>query len=146
MARRVLLPISDEKRVTLARAREKLGGRVRSHRDCGHLVQVVRDGERRTGVVVWSDDDRCDVWLERDRILRTTRREVVSAIGSPTDPLLAVAHAAESFGKLREGEAIDVSGQPVMIVEMCRWGALVARPSGAILAMGFQRLGRAAFN
>ena len=146
MARRVTLPISDEKRLSLARAREKLGGRVRSRRDCGQLVQVVRGGERRVGVVVWSGDEQCDVWLEPDQLLRTARRDIVAAIGSATDVVLAVAQAAKSFGKLREGETVHVGGQAVTIVEMCRWGALVARPGGAILAMGFQRLGRATFN
>ena len=140
MARRVSLPVSDDKRLSLAHARRKLGGAVSSPGDVGQLVQVARGDTRSAGVVVWSDDERCDVWLEPDRILRCTKRDTLPAIASATSPLLGVSSAVKGFATLREGETIHVDGQDVKVLERCRWGAIVARPSGAILAIGFQRL------
>jgi hypothetical protein len=140
MPRRVSLPISDDKRLSLARARQKLGGHAASHGDAGQLVRVFRSEERRVGVVVWSDDASCDVCLERDRIVRVAKRETVPAVVVATSPLVPIAHAAKRFSALREGETVHVDGHAVKVVEKCRWGALVARADGTILAIAFQRL------
>jgi len=140
VARRVALPMSFDPRMTLARAREKLGGRVVSHERGG---EIVRTGEH-VGVVLWSDQAQCDVWIADDAVKRVACTDVESA--SSTE-LAHVAEDARAFAALEEGARVvfdgDVTGK---LVEKCRWGGLVARDDGRIFAVGFRRFERPAPN
>lgn len=142
MPRRVSLPIEPDKRLSLARARAKLGGRPAVHGAAGQLVQVVRGEEPRMGVVVWSDGVSCDVCTGHDRIVRTSKLDVLPSIAAAGEPLVSIARAAKGFSMVKEGDKIFVDGQSVTLVEKCRWGALVARADGSILAVGFRRVAR----
>ena len=126
--------------MTLARAREKLGGRVTSH---GRGGEIVRIGEE-AGVVVWSDEAQCDVWIGDDRIKRVRADEATAAAEAV---MLDVAADARAFATLEEGARVvfdeKVAGR---LLEKCRWGALVARDDGRIFAVGFRRFVRAALN
>jgi hypothetical protein len=145
--RRVSLPIKIETRLTLARAREKLGGRVAAHGDAGALVQIERSGRMSLGVVLWSDDTSCDVWLGDDITKRTRKDAVVQAITSAGSPLANIAAAARTFASIDEGETVLLDDETtVRLVEKCRWGALVARADGKIFAVGFRRFSHTAAN
>ena len=130
--------------MTLARAREKLGGRVVSHAS-NHFSggEIVRAGDR-VGVVLWSDEAQCDVWIGDDAVKRVACAEVESATSSD---LADVAEDARAFAALREG-ALVVFDQAIAgkLVEKCRWGGLVARDDGRIFAVGFRRFKRPAPN
>jgi hypothetical protein len=132
--------MSFDARMTLARAREKLGGRVVSHARGGEIVRT--DG--RIGVVLWSDESQCDVWIGDDAVKRVACANVEPASSSE---LAAVAEDARAFAALQEGAQVvfdeRIAGK---LVEKCRWGGLVARDDGRIFAVGFRRFKRPAPN
>lgn len=132
--------MSFDPRMTLARAREKLGGRAVSHARGGEIVRV----EGNVGVVLWSDDAQCDVWIGDDAVKRVASAEVESA-SSPE--LAVVAEDARAFAALQEGAHVVFDGAiRGKLVEKCRWGGLVARDDGRIFAVGFRRFERPAPN
>ncbi len=126
--------------MTLARAREKLGGRVTSHGRGGEIVRVGED----VGVIVWSDAAQCDVWIGEDRIKRVRSEE---ASENAEAVMLDVSADAHAFAQLEEGARVVFDEQiPGRLIEKCRWGALVARDDGRIFAVGFRRFVRSAPN
>jgi hypothetical protein len=137
--------------MTLARARERLGGRVSMHGDAGAVVQVERGAHPTIGVVLWSDAQWCDVWLGDDLTKRTRSDSVTPAKAPRGSPMAQASAAAHTFALLEEGqnvrfakEGLTPSGQEEgRLIEKCRWGALVALADGKILAVGFHRFSRA---
>ena len=123
--------------MTLARAREKLGGRVSSH---GRGGEVVRVGDE-VGVVIWSDDAHCDVWIGEDRIKRVPFDEASKT--PPVEAMRAIASDARAFVDLEEGARVvfdeKLEGR---LIEKCRWGGLVALDDGRVFAVGFRRFAR----
>src|SRR2546423_370426 len=93
-------------RMTLARARETLGGRVVSHASHrfsgGEIVRANGD----VGVVLWSDGARCDVWIG-EAVKRVAAGEVERA-SSPE--LATVAEDARVFAALEEGARVAFDG------------------------------------
>jgi len=140
MPRRVSLPISEDKRLSLARARDKLGGRVGEHGRAGDPVEIVHHGATRQGVILWSDDASCDVWLGDEACVRVPLDVCAPAALVTGSPLLRISRAARAFAALREGTTVQAGDGPVKLVEKCRWGALVASADGRIFALGFHRL------
>jgi hypothetical protein len=126
--------------MTLARAREKLGGRVAAHARGG---EIVRAGES-VGVILWSDETQCDVWIGDDAVKRVA---CVSVEPAASSELANVSEDARAFAELREGAHVifdeSIAGK---LVEKCRWGGLVARDDGRIFAVGFRRFKRSAPN
>jgi hypothetical protein len=143
MSRRVLLPIESDKRLSLERARTKLGGRSASHESAAALIEVRRGTAVTTGVVVWGDETSCDVLFEDEHMERVRRAETTPASAAPSVHLTSIARSVQRFALVREGDTLHIDGGSVKIVEKCRWGALVARPDGRIFALGFRRLGQA---
>ena len=132
--------MSFDPRMTLARAREKLGGRVVSHARGG---EIVRAGAH-VGVVLWSDDLHCDVWIGDDAVKRVASADVEST--SSTE-LANVSEDARAFAELQEGTHVVFDEATAgKLVEKCRWGGLVARDDGRIFAVGFRRFKRPAPN
>jgi hypothetical protein len=125
-------------------ARARLGGRGRSLAGAGKLVQVPgRSKTPEAGVVLFVDPDCVNVWLGDGRVLKTTRAEPLNA---PTPPNLSgIAAAAARFAALGEGQRVafradsggEISGT---LQEKCRYGALVLRDDGRLLAVGFRRV------
>lgn len=150
--RRLNLPrlpeLSDEgARPRLENARTQLGGPGEPDALAGELVALVSAaGERRVGVVLFSNAREVDVWFEGS-VVRRTLRETVEAL-SPDDAhahLDAVAADVKVFATMRDGDRVrwqSVSGEVTegKLVERCRYGALVASDDGRILAVGFRRL------
>jgi hypothetical protein len=128
--------------MTLARARERLGGRVSAHGDAGAVVEVERGDHAEIGVVLWSDAQWCDVWLGDD-ITKRTRSDSVTAAKAPAgSPMARASTAARAFASLEEGQNVRFDGEEGRLIEKCRWGALVALVNGKILAVGFHRFSR----
>ncbi len=129
--------------MTLARARQQLGGRVSSHGDAGAIVHVERGDHVEIGVVLWSDEQWCDVWLGED-VTKRTRSDSVTAAKAPAgSPMALTSAAARAFALLEEGQNVRFDGsREGRLIEKCRWGALVALADGNIFAVGFHRFSR----
>jgi hypothetical protein len=133
----------------LERARQRLGGEALSSSGAGRLVEIVGAGSiPASGVVLHQTDRDVDVWLGAS-VVRRTRHENVTTLDATTrevsDDLLRAAADARVFGALERGARVryDAGDGAVLegrIVERCRFGALVARPDGAVMAIGFRRL------
>jgi len=133
--------------MTLARTRARLGDRVSSHGDAGAIVSIERGGRKCVGVVLWSDDTSCDVWLGDD-VTKRTRLDLAEPATAPAGSLIAlVAADARWFASLEEGRDVCFDGDTEgRLLEKCRWGALVARADGKIFAVGFRRFARTKTN
>jgi hypothetical protein len=131
-------PVDD--RPTIERARRRLGGRASTDGTAGQPVRFL--GEETTGVVLFGAADRCDVLLEGGAV-RRTRPELLAAT-APVEPMLRVVAEIRLFGRLREGERVrfehEGRAEEGVLVEKCRYGALVAKRDGTLLAVGFRRL------
>ena len=139
---------------TVDAARERLGDRVGTEPDVGQAVRVTSGlGVEHLGVVIFRQGAAVDVWLGAGRVRRLSGREgddaVSDASASELPPALAaIAAGAVIFGSLYEGqrvryEAPDGRAHEALLVEKCRYGALVLTDEDAgrkIMAVGFQGL------
>ncbi len=93
------------------------------------------------GVVLWSDEVRCDVWLGSDRIKRVCVEE--ASLAPSTVAMGPIAVDARAFAELEEGQDVvfdeKVRGR---LLEKCRWGGLVGVEDGRVFAVGFRRFVR----
>jgi hypothetical protein len=167
LAKKVSLSLLEDprpaKKPTLESARSRLGGRasdvpasvedptiVAKGLAPGKVVSyALPNGKRRAGVVVYAGSDEVHVLLDPMRLRRVEPAELsghdVARDGVLDDELTRLAADAHVFGLLAEGQTIryaDEEGTLVIgkLVEKCRWGALVAREDGAVVAVGFRKL------
>jgi len=125
-------------------ARARLGGRIPSDAVLlpafppGTIVRV-RD---LSGVVVFASTSEANVLVDASSIRRVAPAELAPG----TDPELeALAADARVFGTLAEGQSVRYKADrgdliEGRVVEKCRWGALVERPDGVVVAVGFRKL------
>ena len=144
MSRRVFLPIdgsSAPPRSTLDAVRARLGGRVRSDLQAGHVVCFLDTGA--TGVVLFGRGDEVDVFSNAGWVRRTTRAALRYVV-EPTPDLTAVANDVRVFATLEEGQRVrfqDLSGiAQGTLIEKCRYGAVVRRDDQTVMGLGFRRL------
>ena len=83
--------------------------------------------------------------LDSMRLRRLKPEEVEPHEGGVDDELAKLAADARIFGLLAEGQALrytDDRGALIggKLIEKCRWGALIARDDGAVVAVGFRKL------
>ena len=128
-------------------ARKRLGGREESDPGAGDLVAFEAD---RLGVVLFVRGDDLEVWIA-DGLVRSIRRSATRAADAVVSAeLAAVADAARAFAQLAEGEPVrfrdDVRGGTGRLVEKCRFGGLIERADGSIVAVGFRRISAAETN
>jgi len=154
MDRKLSLPLT----LTAARlptvdvVRKRLGGRASTEDGAGELVTMITErGLERLGVVLFVRGEELDVWTDGG-VVRRARREALRpapSTGSPLDDdarkrLLAVAREAQGFAALAEGQQVNYHHERGVgegtLVEKCRFGGLVQRADGAVLAVGFRRL------
>ncbi len=136
------------RRPTVDAARQKLGGRLTkaAGQAPGRLVEVDGlTGEREVGVVLFAEAGLADVLFDRGvvRRLASTELSAASEIQPPNIERLAV--AVRRFGELAEGDPIviaqhDGTNARGVLREKCRFGALVEKSDGAIVAVGFDRV------
>ncbi|HEY8074870.1 MAG TPA: hypothetical protein VIF62_12190 [Labilithrix sp.] len=166
MAKKIVLPLLGElakresapappKKPSIDAARARLGGRAKDAGPAslppGTIVRV-KDSDA-IGVVVFASARDAHVLLGGSR-LRRLGAEDVEAVGAggeaaAGDALTAVAADARVFWLLAEGQSVryaDAAGdlRDGKLVEKCRYGALVLRDDGAIVAVGFRKLWPAA--
>lgn len=147
------------KRPSIDTARSRLGGRavVEDAPPAGLAPGVVvtfpvSSGRRMPGVVVFASRCEVHVLLDGLRLRRLPPHDL-----APHEPhdgevgteLERLAGDARLFGLLVEGQPVryvDDAGGLVdgKVVEKCRWGALVLRADGAVVAVGFRKLWPAA--
>lgn len=139
----------DDGPLHLERARQRLGGEALSNVGAGRLVELYFEGKPPAmGVVLHQTEREVDVWLGAT-VVRRTRIESAVPVDSTTreisNEMLKAAAEARVFGAIERGRPVlyDAGGGAVAegrVVERCRYGALVARPDGSVLAIGFRRL------
>lgn len=96
------------------------------------------------GVTIFAEADEVHVLLESGAV-RRTKRELLSATEPADEEQAALAADIRVYSRLREGEAVRYLNSAgnfldAKLVEKCRYGALVLRPDGALLAVGFRKL------
>ena len=145
-------------RPSLETARRRMGGRARSAAGIGKLVLL----EGAIGVLVFASDDEHDVWVEgsvegdaesavssvggeRGIVRRAKPALTSSFVGEAPVALAKVAADIRVFATLAEGDRVryEATGGVMaegLLLEKCRFGALVAAPDGRILAVGFRKL------
>ena len=146
MTRKISLPMVDEilakagPNPTLERARKRLGGRGSTGAFAGTVVTL---DETTDGVVLFADDDEVDVLVDDTTVKRTARSQV-SPAREVRGALASLAGDVLVFARLEEGQRVLLSTDEGMIegllFEKCRYGALVAKDDGAVLAVGFRKL------
>lgn len=146
------LPMFGElarKKPTVEAARQKLGGRLsKAHGPTpGRVVETVApDGERELGVVLFTDLGRTDILFERGVVRRLASSELLAPSShTHAAAMERLSFAVRRYDGLSEGESIiitqnDGTNRRAILREKCRFGALVERPDGAIVAVGFDRI------
>ena len=149
----------EHKKPSIDTARARLGGRI-GETDVpaigfapGVLVTFAADdwsefGEdaQKVGVVVFTSTTEVHVLLDAVRLRRVAPSDLRVYEGGEVVPELEkIAADARLFGLLVEGQPVryaDDAGSLVdgKVVEKCRWGALVLRTDGAVVAVGFRKL------
>lgn len=149
MARKTL-PLA-KKKPSIDAARTRLGGAFDARPPPPGLAPgsvvtfALASGRRMPAVIVYAGGDEIHVLLDAVRLRRLQSTEIELFSGDVADDLGMLAADARLFGQLAEGQAVryaDDAGTLVdgKLIEKCRWGALVARGDGAVVAVGFRKL------
>lgn len=127
-------------------ARRNLGGRGATTLDAGRIVALDgAGGVTVVGVVLFASAGEIDVWIDGGIVRRTRSEEARPFLGVVPDELVALAADASLFARLREGQRVRYEARrgelaEGAIVEKCRFGALVLRDDGKIMAVGFRKV------
>lgn len=132
-------------------ARARLGGRTDADEPsatfaAGQHVSFQRaPGERGHAVVLHATAREVHVLLDVARVRRFGPGELALEPGDVPTALVDLAGDARVFGLLVEGQGVryaDASGtlNDGKLVERCRYGALVLRGDGVVVAVGFRKL------
>lgn len=126
--------------------RTRLGGRGESEAEIGAIVRFEpAEGMALFGVVLFVEGGFAHVLLEGGTVRRTSRDSLSEVDDGDHAELALIAQDARTFGELREGDAVryaDSQGTlgEGTLVEKCRFGALVARPDGVVMGIGFRKI------
>lgn len=144
------------KKPSLDDARNRLGGRTSDEEPApagiipGRVVKVfANDGTEHVAVVVFANADEVHILVDGTKLRRVPPTAVHAYDGATPSVLSKIAADAHVFSRLSEGERVryaDDSGGLLAgkLVEKCRYGALVVREDGALVAVGFRKLWPAA--
>lgn len=143
---------SAPKKPSLEDARNRLGGRTKDEEPAppgivpGRVVTVfANDGEAHVAVVVFANADEVHILVDGKRLRRVPPGAVNDYEGETPSALGKIAADAQVFSHLSEGQRVryadDSGGLPAgKLIEKCRYGALVVREDGAVVAVGFRKL------
>jgi hypothetical protein len=149
-------PAKPVKKPSLDDARNRLGGRTADEEPApagigpGSIVLVAaNDGEKHVAVVVFANATEIHVLIDGTKLRRVPPRLVELHEGATPSALAKIAADAQVFGSLIEGLPVryadDMGGLlGGKLVEKCRYGALIVRDDGAVVAVGFRKLWPAA--
>jgi hypothetical protein len=163
VAKKIVLPVLDEltrreraatappkKKPSIDAARARLGGRAKEDaivegRATHAPGMIVRTPKAEIGVVVYASARETHVLFDGSRLRRLAPEDVELHEGEAPDELGRVAADARVFFLLVESQSVryaDDAGtlRDGKLVEKCRYGALVLRDDGAIVAVGFRKL------
>jgi hypothetical protein len=149
MRRRLSLPLTSNLELrppSPDQMRERLGGRLSaSSPRAGKLVSLLSSGGLpQVGVLLSDAEDGCDVLFERGLVKRTASDAISPHEGEASEELVALASQARVFAGLGEGSQVLVEQEGErtvgVLVEKCRWGALVELEDRKLLGVGFRRL------
>jgi len=144
-------PVPDKK-PSLDDARNRLGGRTTDEPPAppgigpGSIVQVrANDDTKHVAVVVFANATEIHVLIEGTKLRRVPPEAVELNEGATPSSLSKIAADAHVFARLSEGQPVryaDDSGGLLggKLVEKCRYGALIVRDDGAVVAVGFRKL------
>lgn len=141
-------------------ARQKLGGRLgrtESPPAPGRIVEVLEaDGRRERGVTLFTELGRTDVLFDRGVVRRVDTAKLLASSAAVDNAhaqkgraddkdLERLSIAVRRFHELVEGDPLvitqhDGANTRAVLREKCRFGALVERSDGAIVAVGFDRM------
>jgi hypothetical protein len=171
VGKKIILPLAPDSRSSGAReaavsvaskkpslddARSRLGGRTLGEAPPpagiapGRIVKVfANDGEAHVVVVVFANAEEVHILIDGKRLRRVPPADVHAHDGETPSALAKIAADAHVFNHLAEGQPVrysDDSGELLAgkLVEKCRYGALVVREDGAMVAVGFRKLWPAA--
>lgn len=143
MTRKLFLPLASlaDARPTVDAVRKRLGGRASTEHGAGQVVRVPGGA---TGVVLFVHGDDLDVWFTGDVVRRVQRADVGAVDGVVPADVVAVAKDARAFGGLAEGQGVafqqDGGLRQGVLVEKCRFGALVQLATGVVAGVAFRRV------
>lgn len=151
MARRLSLPITDGSPAhsgvpTAADVRQRLGGVGQTEPGAGVVVRFVEDpGAGTLGVVIYRSGDEVDVYLGDGWLRRTHRGAVEELEGEPPSQLAPIANDARVFSTLVPGQKVrfQAAGGKLcsgVLLEKCRFGAIVVRDDRRLMGVGFRKL------
>lgn len=146
---------SPAKKPSLEHARARLGGPIRGGSPApsglppGRVVRVRAGSKPRArghvGVVVFADASEVHVLASGMRLLCVAHDAVDPFEGDAPIELAKIAADAHVFGTLAEGQPVRYADDATgllggKLVEKCRYGALVVRDDGTVVAVGFRKL------
>lgn len=138
----------DGKKPTLESARARLGGVAQEEASPPGFLpgRLVSFGEGRRGIVLYAGESEVHVMLDPMRVKRLAPSQLYLQDGPMPEELRALATDARVFGLLTPGQHVryaTTAGGPLTtgkLIEKCRYGALVSRTDGTVLAVGFRKL------
>jgi hypothetical protein len=140
------------KKPSIDAARARLGGRTveSDPPPPGFAPGVVvtfalTSGRRLPGVIVFASPVEVHVLLDGIRLRRFPPADLTPHDGEVDLDLGKIAGDARLFGQLAEGQSVRYADDADnliegKLIEKCRWGALVLRDDGAVVAVGFRKL------
>lgn len=141
-----------KKRPSVDAARARLGGRDDKAGSPppglgpGAYVEAIgQSGAPEVAVVVFANAEEAHVLLDGARLKKMPYAALSPRSDEPAGVLAKISADARVFAMLVEGQAVryaDDGGtlRAGNLVEKCRYGALVLRDDGAIVAVGFRKL------
>lgn len=128
---------------TIERARQRLGGTGATDARAGVTMQ---DASGVVGVVLYANGDDVDLVVGAAGVVRRSSAKAWTAVAVAPDDLAAVADDIVAFARLEVGDSVSFrDGDRLddgLLFEKCRYGALVARADGTIVAVGFRNVRR----
>jgi hypothetical protein len=125
--------------------RKRLGGRDASEPGVGRVVTFDTGVGARHGVVLFARAEHLEVYVDAGVVRSVPRAAAHDAdTDALTEELCAVALDARAFAEMEEGQQVVFTTEhgPAegVLAEKCRFGAIVARPDGRAVGVGFRRL------
>ncbi|NUQ76584.1 MAG: hypothetical protein HUU21_23840 [Polyangiaceae bacterium] len=147
MVRRFSLPLTPDslRKPTVDVIRKRLGGRASTEGGAGEVVVVTTEGGATfVGVVIFVRGEDLDIWVEHGRV-RRARRGAARPLSEPASrDFVEIANDARVFGGLMEGQRVryqhDAGFSEGILIEKCRFGAVLQRDDGVLMGVGFRKI------
>ncbi|MBK8170485.1 MAG: hypothetical protein IPK60_09080 [Sandaracinaceae bacterium] len=127
---------------TVDDARQGLGGRAQTTNEAGLAVRL---SSGTLGIVVFASGDTFDVCTKDGRFHRTVKESVTHVDAALPTELVEIAADARTFASMQEQQRIRYQSprreiREGLLIEKCRYGALVLNEDQKVLAISFRRI------